>query len=166
MERFWYLCNSPIVFFHPPSQSFSHHIHPLVSAHYMFPSFFLLSIHPPFNLQVRFLEQQNKMLETKWKLLHEQTISHSNIDAMFEAYIANLRKQLDNLGHEKVKLESDLHNVTGLVEDFKTKWVELRFFTLILHSSIRHALFVRDLGVLNCQWYSVSSFPRVVQFGF
>lgn len=85
---------------------------------------------------------------------------------MFEAYIANLRKQLDNLGHEKVKLESDLHNVTGLVEDFKTKWVELRFFTLILHSSIRHALFVRDLGVLNCQRYSVSSFPRVVQFGF
>ncbi|XP_031603711.1 keratin, type II cytoskeletal 8-like [Oreochromis aureus] len=72
--------------------------------------------------KVRFLEQQNKMLETKWKLLHEQTASHSNIDAMFEAYIANLRKQLDNLGHEKVKLESDLHNVTGLVEDFKTKY--------------------------------------------
>uniref|UniRef100_A0A3Q4MV39 Keratin, type II cytoskeletal 8-like n=1 Tax=Neolamprologus brichardi TaxID=32507 RepID=A0A3Q4MV39_NEOBR len=72
--------------------------------------------------KVRFLEQQNKMLETKWKLLHEQTTSHSNIDAMFEAYIANLRKQLDHLGHEKVKLESDLHNVTGLVEDFKTKY--------------------------------------------
>ncbi|XP_071350818.1 keratin, type II cytoskeletal 8-like [Trachinotus anak] len=72
--------------------------------------------------KVRFLEQQNKMLETKWKLLQEQTTSHSNIDTMFEAYIANLRKQLDNLGHEKVKLESDLHHMTGLVEDFKTKY--------------------------------------------
>jgi len=72
--------------------------------------------------KVRFLEQQNKMLETKWKLLQEQTTSRSNIDAMFEAYIANLRKQLDSLGHEKVKLESDLHHMTGLVEDFKNKY--------------------------------------------
>ncbi|XP_029946898.1 keratin, type II cytoskeletal 8-like isoform X1 [Salarias fasciatus] len=72
--------------------------------------------------KVRFLEQQNKMLETKWKLLQEQTPSRSNIDAMFEAYIANLRKQLDSLGHEKVKLESDLHHMTGLVEDFKNKY--------------------------------------------
>uniref|UniRef100_A0A3P8S399 IF rod domain-containing protein n=1 Tax=Amphiprion percula TaxID=161767 RepID=A0A3P8S399_AMPPE len=72
--------------------------------------------------KVRFLEQQNKMLETKWKLVQEQTTSRSNIDAMFEAYIANLRKQLDNLGHEKVKLESDLNHMTGLVEDFKTRY--------------------------------------------
>uniref|UniRef100_A0A3B4ZC47 Keratin, type II cytoskeletal 8-like n=1 Tax=Stegastes partitus TaxID=144197 RepID=A0A3B4ZC47_9TELE len=72
--------------------------------------------------KVRFLEQQNKMLETKWKLVQEQTTSRSNIDAMFEAYIANLRKQLDSLGHEKAKLESDLNHMTGLVEDFKTKY--------------------------------------------
>lgn len=72
-------------------------------------------------LQVRFLEQQNKMLETKWKLLQEQTPSRSNVDSMFEAYIANLRRQLDNLGHEKVKLDSDLHHMTSLVEDFKNK---------------------------------------------
>ncbi|XP_031180185.1 keratin, type II cytoskeletal 8-like [Sander lucioperca] len=72
--------------------------------------------------KVRFLEQQNKMLETKWKLVQEQTTSRSNIDAMFEAYIANLRKQLNNLGHEKAKLESDLHHMTGLVEDFKNKY--------------------------------------------
>lgn len=70
---------------------------------------------------MRFLEQQNKMLETKWKLLQEQTIARSNTDVMFEAYIANLRKQLDNLGHEKHKLESDLHQMTDLVEDYKIK---------------------------------------------
>ncbi|XP_075951738.1 keratin, type II cytoskeletal 8-like [Anarhichas minor] len=72
--------------------------------------------------KVRFLEQQNKMLETKWKLVHEQTTSCSNVDAMFEAYIANLRKQFDNLGHEKFKLESDMHHMTGVVEDFKNKY--------------------------------------------
>ncbi|XP_074486102.1 keratin, type II cytoskeletal 8-like isoform X1 [Sebastes fasciatus] len=72
--------------------------------------------------KVRFLEQQNKMLETKWKLVQEQTSSRSNIDGMFEAYIGNLRKQLDSLGNEKVKLESDLRNMTGLIEDFKTKY--------------------------------------------
>ncbi|XP_058499576.1 keratin, type II cytoskeletal 8-like [Solea solea] len=72
--------------------------------------------------KVRFLEQQNKMLETKWSLLQDQTTSRSNIDAMFEAYIANLRRQLDGLGNEKVKLEGELRNMQGLVEDFKNKY--------------------------------------------
>ncbi|XP_034446962.1 intermediate filament protein ON3-like isoform X1 [Hippoglossus hippoglossus] len=62
------------------------------------------------------------MLETKWSLLQEQTTSRSNIDAMFEAYIANLRRQLDGLGNEKVKLEGELKNMQGLVEDFKNKY--------------------------------------------
>ncbi|XP_038130803.1 intermediate filament protein ON3-like [Cyprinodon tularosa] len=72
--------------------------------------------------KVRFLEQQNKMLETKWSLLQEQTTTHSNIDSMFEAYIANLRRQLDGLGNEKMKLEGELKNMQGLVEDFKMKY--------------------------------------------
>jgi len=72
--------------------------------------------------KVRFLEQQNKMLETKWSLLQEQTTTRSNIDSMFEAYIANLRRQLDGLGNEKIKLEGELKNMQGLVEDFKRKY--------------------------------------------
>ncbi|XP_036007990.1 intermediate filament protein ON3 [Fundulus heteroclitus] len=72
--------------------------------------------------KVRSLEQQNKILETKWSLLQEQTTSRSNIDGMFEAYIANLRRQLDGLGNEKIKLEGELKNTQGLVEDFKTKY--------------------------------------------
>ncbi|XP_041639810.1 keratin, type II cytoskeletal 8-like [Cheilinus undulatus] len=72
--------------------------------------------------KVRFLEQQNKMLETKWSLLQEQTTTRSNIEGMFEAYIANLRRQLDGLGNEKVKLEGELRNMQGLVEDFKRKY--------------------------------------------
>ncbi|XP_050924296.1 keratin, type II cytoskeletal 8 isoform X2 [Lates calcarifer] len=72
--------------------------------------------------KVRFLEQQNKMLETKWSLLQDQTTTRSNIEGMFEAYIANLRRQLDGLGNEKVKLEGELKNMQGLVEDFKRKY--------------------------------------------
>lgn len=72
--------------------------------------------------KVRFLEQQNKMLETKWSLLQDQTTTRSNIEAMFEAYIANLRRQLDGMGNEKVKLEGELRNMQGLVEDFKKKY--------------------------------------------
>uniref|UniRef100_A0A3Q0S752 Keratin 4 n=1 Tax=Amphilophus citrinellus TaxID=61819 RepID=A0A3Q0S752_AMPCI len=62
------------------------------------------------------------MLETKWSLLQQQTTTRSNIDGMFEAYIANLRRQLDGLGNEKVKLEAELRNMQGLVEDFKNKY--------------------------------------------
>ncbi|XP_055018566.1 keratin, type II cytoskeletal 8-like [Boleophthalmus pectinirostris] len=72
--------------------------------------------------KVRFLEQQNKMLETKWSLLQDQTTARSNLDAMFEAYIANLRRQLDGLGNEKFKLEAELKNMQGVVEDFKRKY--------------------------------------------
>merc|ERR1719309_1429334 len=73
--------------------------------------------------KVRFLEQQNKMLETKWSLLQEQTTGgRSNIDAMFEAYIGNLRRQLDGLGNEKVKLEGELRNMQNCVEEYKRKY--------------------------------------------
>ncbi|XP_063072437.1 keratin, type II cytoskeletal 8-like [Engraulis encrasicolus] len=74
--------------------------------------------------KVRFLEQQNKMLETKWSLLQEQTTARSNIDQMFEAYIANLRRHLDTLGHEKLRLEGNLTNMKDLVEEFKHKYEE------------------------------------------
>ncbi|KAM9320725.1 keratin, type II cytoskeletal 8 [Gastrophryne carolinensis] len=72
--------------------------------------------------KVRFLEQQNKMLETKWGLLQNQKTTRSNMDGMFEAYINNLRRQLDTLGQEKMRLENDLSNMQGLVEDFKNKY--------------------------------------------
>ncbi|KAG8452702.1 hypothetical protein GDO86_004477, partial [Hymenochirus boettgeri] len=72
--------------------------------------------------KVRFLEQQNKMLETKWNLLQNQKASRSNLDSMFETYINNLRRQLDTLGQEKMRLESELGNMQGLVEDFKNKY--------------------------------------------
>ncbi|XP_037598799.1 keratin, type II cytoskeletal 8-like [Cebus imitator] len=74
--------------------------------------------------KVRFLGQQNKMLETKWSLLQQQKMARSNMDNMFESYINNLRRQLETLGQEKLKLEAELGNMQGLVEDFKNKYEE------------------------------------------
>ncbi|KFZ61946.1 Keratin, type II cytoskeletal cochleal, partial [Antrostomus carolinensis] len=72
--------------------------------------------------KVRFLEQQNKMLETKWSLLQDQKTTRSNIAPMFETYINNLRHQLDGLLNDKGRLEGELKNMQDLVEDFKTKY--------------------------------------------
>ncbi|XP_015683491.1 keratin, type II cytoskeletal 6A [Protobothrops mucrosquamatus] len=77
--------------------------------------------------KVRFLEQQNKVLETKWKLLQEQgqgTGGQKNLDHFFEAYISNLRRQLDGLLNERRGFESELKNFQDLVEDFKNKYEE------------------------------------------
>ncbi|XP_061460479.1 keratin, type II cytoskeletal 8-like [Rhineura floridana] len=72
--------------------------------------------------KVRFLEQQNKILDTKWSLLQNQKTTRSNMDSMFEAYINNLRRQLDGLGQERARLDAELANMQGLVEEFKTKY--------------------------------------------
>ncbi|NWU39951.1 K2C75 protein, partial [Hylia prasina] len=78
--------------------------------------------------KVRFLEQQNKVLETKWTLLQEQgqknNSSKSNLDPLFEAYINNLRRQLANLLSERGRMDGELKNMQDLVEDFKNKYEE------------------------------------------
>ncbi|XP_054859290.1 keratin, type II cytoskeletal cochleal-like [Eublepharis macularius] len=72
--------------------------------------------------KVRFLEQQNKMLETKWSLMQDQKTTRSNVPSLFEAYISNLRRQLDTLMNDKGRLEGELKNMQDLVEDFKNKY--------------------------------------------
>lgn len=73
--------------------------------------------------KVRFLEQQNKVLETKWDLLQNQkSAKASNIGPLFEAYISNLRRQLDSLVNDKGRLDGELRNMQDLVEDFKNKY--------------------------------------------
>ncbi|CAM4659257.1 keratin, type II cytoskeletal cochleal-like [Caretta caretta] len=72
--------------------------------------------------KVRFLEQQNKVLETKWCLLQEQKTTKSNIEPMFEAYINNLRRQLEALGGERLQLDGELKNMQNTVEDFRIRY--------------------------------------------
>ncbi|OXB71157.1 UNVERIFIED_CONTAM: hypothetical protein H355_008469 [Colinus virginianus] len=74
--------------------------------------------------KVRFLEQQNKVLETKWSLLQEQghTVTRKSLEPLFESYINNLRRQLDNLMGERGRLDSELRSMQDMVEDFKNKY--------------------------------------------
>ncbi|KAM9368119.1 keratin, type II cytoskeletal 75-like [Phaethornis superciliosus] len=76
--------------------------------------------------KVRFLEQQNKVLETKWALLQEQgqknNSGKNNLDPLFEAYINNLKRQLTNLLNERGRMDGELKNMQDLVEDFKNKY--------------------------------------------
>ncbi|XP_052603501.1 keratin, type II cytoskeletal 5 isoform X1 [Peromyscus californicus insignis] len=74
--------------------------------------------------KVRFLEQQNKVLDTKWTLLQEQGTKtvRQNLDPLFEQYINNLRRQLDGILGERGRLDSELRNMQDLVEDFKNKY--------------------------------------------
>ncbi|KAM8990642.1 keratin, type II cytoskeletal 75-like [Ara ararauna] len=78
--------------------------------------------------KVRFLEQQNKVLETKWTLLQEQgqknSSGKSNLDPLFEAYINNLKRQLATLLNERGRMDGELKNMQDLVEDFKNKYEE------------------------------------------
>lgn len=81
--------------------------------------------HPrtPFSLQVRFLEQQNKVLETKWALLQEQGSKtvRKEIEPLFETYLNNLRRHLSSLMTDKENLGGELSKMQSLVEDFRNK---------------------------------------------
>ncbi|NWV01384.1 K2C75 protein, partial [Upupa epops] len=74
--------------------------------------------------KVRFLEQQNKVLETKWSLLQEQghTVTKKSLEPLFETYISNLRRQLESLMGERGRFDSELRNMQDMVEDFKNKY--------------------------------------------
>ncbi|XP_042310473.1 keratin, type II cytoskeletal cochleal-like [Sceloporus undulatus] len=74
--------------------------------------------------KVRFLEQQNKVLETKWSLLQEQKRVKSNMEPMFDGLIHKLKKQLETLACDRSKLESDLTNSRDILEDYRRKYEE------------------------------------------
>ena len=73
--------------------------------------------------QVRFLEQQNQVLETKWNLLQQLELNNcrKNLEPIYEGYISNLQKQLEMLSGDRVRLDSELRNMQDLVEDYKKR---------------------------------------------
>ncbi|XP_063997764.1 keratin, type II cytoskeletal 5-like [Pogoniulus pusillus] len=76
--------------------------------------------------KVRFLEQQNKVLSTKWELLQQQgpTGPRKNLDVIFENYIQNLRRRLESLLGQRSQLESELQSMRQYVEEYKSKYEE------------------------------------------
>uniref|UniRef100_A0A8C6W8K3 IF rod domain-containing protein n=1 Tax=Nannospalax galili TaxID=1026970 RepID=A0A8C6W8K3_NANGA len=92
--------------------------------------------------KVRFLEQQNKVLDTKWTLLQEQGTKtvRQNLEPLFEQYISNLRRQLDGILGERGRLDSELRNMQDLVEDFKNKMC-LQWISTALRGKQSRSLF-------------------------
>ncbi|KAM6215256.1 keratin, type II cuticular Hb4 [Rhynchocyon petersi] len=74
--------------------------------------------------KVRFLEQQNKLLETKWSFLQEQKCTKSNLEPLFESYINNLRKNLDAVASDRARLEAERNHMQDVLEGFKKKYEE------------------------------------------
>ncbi|XP_020015780.1 keratin, type II cytoskeletal 75 isoform X2 [Castor canadensis] len=74
--------------------------------------------------KVRFLEQQNKVLETKWNLLQEQgsRTVRQNLEPLFDTYINDLRRQLDGVTTERGRLDAELRSMQEVVEDFKVRY--------------------------------------------
>nr|XP_055104427.1 keratin, type II cytoskeletal 72-like isoform X2 [Symphalangus syndactylus] len=74
--------------------------------------------------KVRFLEQQNQVLETKWNLLQQLELNNcrKNLEPIYEGYISDLRKQLETLSGDRVRLDSELRNMQDLVEDYKKRY--------------------------------------------
>ncbi|XP_032732604.1 keratin, type II cuticular Hb4 [Lontra canadensis] len=74
--------------------------------------------------KVRFLEQQNKLLETKWNFLQEQKCTRSNLEPLFENYITNLRRQLDLANSDRARFEAERNHMQDVLEGFKKKYEE------------------------------------------
>uniref|UniRef100_A0A8C6TYZ3 Si:dkey-222n6.2 n=1 Tax=Neogobius melanostomus TaxID=47308 RepID=A0A8C6TYZ3_9GOBI len=74
--------------------------------------------------KVRHLEQQNKMLETKWTLLKGQTQDASKIEPMLKAYITSLQQKLEFMKNDKLKLEMENEVMRKNVDSYKTKYEE------------------------------------------
>lgn len=73
-------------------------------------------------MQVQHLEQQNRLLATKWNLLQKQVLpSQKNFRQVFDNFICSLQRRLDSLLHERERMEPELNNTEKLVEEFKCK---------------------------------------------
>ncbi|XP_037702730.1 keratin, type II cytoskeletal 75-like [Choloepus didactylus] len=74
--------------------------------------------------KVRFLEQQNKVLETKWNLLQEQGSKtvRQNLESLFEDYLNGLQSQVENITIKKDRLDTEMRNVQDIMEDVKVRY--------------------------------------------
>ncbi|XP_007947760.1 keratin, type II cuticular Hb5-like [Orycteropus afer afer] len=74
--------------------------------------------------KVRFLEQQNKLLETKWEFYKNQRCCESNLEPLFNSYIEPLRREAKYLEADSGRLASEHNQVQEALEDYKKKYEE------------------------------------------
>ncbi|XP_057342625.1 keratin, type II cytoskeletal 78 isoform X2 [Manis pentadactyla] len=92
--------------------------------------------------KVRLLEQQNKVLETKWTLLQQLGVSDrpQGLDSFFEAHLAQLRKQLEQLQRERGAMDAELKSCQDQEEEYKAKYEQ---------EANKHAMVENDFVVLK-----------------
>lgn len=78
-------------------------------------------------LQVHKLEQENKILETKWQLLQKKTEPESKLKPMLQSYITSLHAQLKRVNKDKEHLDAELRDVHAKVEKQKQRSVITHF---------------------------------------
>ncbi|XP_052558793.1 keratin, type II cytoskeletal 1-like [Tympanuchus pallidicinctus] len=73
--------------------------------------------------KVQHLEQQNRLLATKWALLQKHLLpSQKNFKHVFNTFICSLQRRLDSLLHEQEQMELELNNTEKLIEEAKCKY--------------------------------------------
>ncbi|NXV51290.1 KRT84 protein, partial [Uria aalge] len=76
--------------------------------------------------KVRFLEQQNQVLETKWSFLQGQQPGKNTITPTLQTYTGNLKKQLEALGGKRAQLETELKAAQQVLETNKKTYKDER----------------------------------------
>ncbi|KFO31442.1 Keratin, type II cuticular Hb6 [Fukomys damarensis] len=74
--------------------------------------------------KVRFLEQQNKLLETKLQFYQNRECCQSNLEPLFEGYIQTLRREAECVEADGGRLAAELNHVQEVLEGFKKKYEE------------------------------------------
>uniref|UniRef100_A0A670KFZ7 IF rod domain-containing protein n=1 Tax=Podarcis muralis TaxID=64176 RepID=A0A670KFZ7_PODMU len=74
--------------------------------------------------KVRFLEQHNLMLKTKWDFLKEKKRQKSHMEPLFSEYISRLRKELECLEWERNQLKVEMNNWRESMEGNKKRFEE------------------------------------------
>ncbi|KAI5931581.1 Keratin, type II cuticular Hb6, partial [Manis javanica] len=71
--------------------------------------------------KVRFLEQQNKLLETKWQFYQNRQCCESSLEPLFQGYIETLRREAECAEADSGRLASELNHVREVLEGYKKK---------------------------------------------
>ncbi|XP_004400852.1 PREDICTED: keratin, type II cuticular Hb5-like [Odobenus rosmarus divergens] len=74
--------------------------------------------------KVRFLEQQNKLLETKWQFYQKRKCCESNLEPLFQGYLETLRWEAECVEADSGRLASELNHVQEVMEGYKKKYEE------------------------------------------
>uniref|UniRef100_G1LJF4 Keratin, type II cuticular Hb5-like n=1 Tax=Ailuropoda melanoleuca TaxID=9646 RepID=G1LJF4_AILME len=74
--------------------------------------------------KVRFLEQQNKLLETKWQFYQNRKGCESNLEPLFQGYLETLRREAECVEADSGRLASELNHVQEVLEGYKKRYGE------------------------------------------